>query len=73
MIISCMRCSFAVRVHLRHRGAGEGQQYQTFANRDPARPPVTGFSTGHAILGGAPARPVINRQEVTHQRAPIGQ
>jgi hypothetical protein len=29
------------------------------------RSPVTGFSTGHAILDGAPARPVINRQEVT--------
>jgi len=32
-----------------------------------------GFSTGPAILGGAPARPVINRQGVTRTRTPIGQ
>ena len=55
------------------RAGRDEEACQTFTNRDPAQTPVTGFSTGAAILGDAPARLVINRQEAVLAHAPIGQ
>jgi hypothetical protein len=63
-----MRYSFSKLSNPRHNGAGEDRQYRTFANRDPASSRSPGSQQDTPLFGGAPARPVINRQEVTQCR-----